>query len=86
MLAYFSAFPLIGGSEGLVQEYHIASPQVIRDTADGFESFDRSQYFPNQINLVLGKNSQFLYDYSHTTIRRKGRSGRTSLIHDRGRV
>ncbi|GAB1433256.1 hypothetical protein MASR2M29_18810 [Spirochaetota bacterium] len=42
-------------------------------TADGFESFDRSQYFPNQINLVLGKNSQFLYGYSHTTIRRKGR-------------
>ncbi|GAB1432035.1 hypothetical protein MASR2M29_06600 [Spirochaetota bacterium] len=42
-------------------------------TADGFESFDRSQYFPNQINLVLGKTSQFLYGYSHTTIRRKGR-------------
>ncbi len=41
--------------------------------ADGFESFDRSQYFPNQINLLVGKQSQFLYAATHTTIRRKGR-------------
>ena len=40
--------------------------------ADGFESFDRSQYFPNQINLLVGKQSQFLYGVTHTTIRRKG--------------
>lgn len=41
--------------------------------ADGFESFDRSQYFPNQINLLVGQNSQYLYGFTHTTIRRKGR-------------
>lgn len=41
--------------------------------ADGFESFDRSQYFPNQISLLVGKHSQFLYTATHTTIRRKGR-------------
>jgi len=41
--------------------------------ADGFESFDRSQYFPNNINLLVGKDSQFLYGVTHTTIRRKGR-------------
>jgi len=40
--------------------------------ADGFESFDRSQYHPNQINLLVGKQSQFLYGITHTTIRRKG--------------
>lgn len=41
--------------------------------ADGFESFDRSQYFPNNINLLVGQDSQFLYGVTHTTIRRKGR-------------
>jgi transposase-like protein len=41
--------------------------------ADGFESFDRSQYFPNQINLLVGKQSQYLYGLTHATIRRKGR-------------
>lgn len=41
--------------------------------ADGFESFDRSQYFPNQINLLLGKSSQFLYGFTHMNMRRKGR-------------
>lgn len=41
--------------------------------ADGFESFDRSQYFPNNINILVGKRSQFLYGLTHVTIRRKGR-------------
>jgi transposase-like protein len=41
--------------------------------ADGFESFDRSQYHPNQINILVGKRSQFLYALTHVTIRRKGR-------------
>jgi hypothetical protein len=44
--------------------------------ADGFESFDRSQYFPNQINLLVGQQSQFLYGLTHATIRRKGRMTR----------
>jgi len=41
--------------------------------ADGFESFAVSQYFPNNIHLLAGKESQYLYsfDYSHMT--RKGR-------------
>ena len=35
--------------------------------ADGFESFVRSQYFPNNINLLVGRESQFLLvmDYAH---------------------
>jgi hypothetical protein len=41
--------------------------------ADGFESFDRSQYFPNNINILVGQFSQCLYGFTHTTIRRKGR-------------
>jgi hypothetical protein len=41
--------------------------------ADGFESFDRSQFFPNNINILVGQDSQYLYGFTHTTIRRKGR-------------
>ena len=41
--------------------------------ADGFESFTCSQYFPNNIQILAGKESQFwfLSDYAH--LRRKGR-------------
>ncbi len=41
--------------------------------ADGFESFAVSQYFPNNIQLLAGKESQFwlVTDYAH--LRRKGR-------------
>lgn len=41
--------------------------------ADGFESFERSQYFPCHLNLLVGANSQFLYALTHVTLRRKGR-------------
>jgi hypothetical protein len=40
--------------------------------ADGFESFDRSQYFPSHIGIVVGKNSQQLYAMSHVNHARKG--------------
>ncbi|TVQ40427.1 MAG: hypothetical protein EA384_03340 [Spirochaetaceae bacterium] len=40
---------------------------------DGFESFVRSQYFPAEFNLVVGKNSQYLYGFSFAALRRKGR-------------
>lgn len=48
------------------------TPLVEDIVADGFESFDRSQYFPNNIALVVGKESQHIYSFSHTTLRRKG--------------
>jgi hypothetical protein len=41
--------------------------------ADGFESFTVSQYFPNNINLLVGKESQYLYGCNYVGIRRKGR-------------
>jgi len=41
--------------------------------ADGFESFDRSQFFPNNVNILVGKESQALYASTHVTLRRKGR-------------
>ena len=41
--------------------------------ADGFESFTVSQYFPDNINLLVGHSSQMVYYANHVTIRRKGR-------------
>ena len=41
--------------------------------ADGFESFTWSQYFPNNIHLAVGKESQYLYGIDYAHIRRKGR-------------
>jgi transposase-like protein len=42
-------------------------------TMDGFESFTRSQYFPNNITMVVGGTSQYIYGAIHTLMRRKGR-------------
>lgn len=41
--------------------------------ADGFESFCCSQYFPNNIHMLVGRSSQFFYRYDYALIRRKGR-------------
>ena len=41
--------------------------------ADGLESFTLSQYFPNNIHLLVGKRSQYLYGADYAHLRRKGR-------------
>lgn len=41
--------------------------------ADGFESFCVSQFYPNNIHLLVGKHSQFVYEADHVSLRRKGR-------------
>lgn len=41
--------------------------------SDGFESFCVSQFFPNNIHLLTGCGSQFVYAANHVTLRRKGR-------------
>lgn len=40
--------------------------------ADGFESFVISQYFPNNIHLLAGKASQYIYGMDYAHLRRKG--------------
>ena len=40
---------------------------------DGLESFVVSQYFPTNINMVVGKRSQMVYGFNHVVMRRKGR-------------
>ena len=39
---------------------------------DGFESFWVSQYFPNNLHLLVGAESQYLYVFNAVTIRRSG--------------
>ena len=41
--------------------------------ADGFESFAVSQYFPDNIHLLAGKDSQYMYSFDYAHLRRKGR-------------
>lgn len=40
---------------------------------DGFQSFWVSQYFPNNLHLLAGSQSQFVYAVNGVTIRRSGR-------------
>ena len=40
---------------------------------DGFESFAYSQYHPLHLNLAIGADSHFVYAFTHTELRRKGR-------------
>ena len=41
--------------------------------ADGFESFEYSQYFPCHFHLVVGAHSHFLHAFTDSELRRKGR-------------
>lgn len=41
--------------------------------ADGFESFVKSQYLPNNINILAGKDSQFWFLSDYAQLTRKGR-------------
>jgi transposase-like protein len=40
---------------------------------DGFESFAFSQYHPLHLNLVVGARSHYVYAFTHSELRRKGR-------------
>jgi transposase-like protein len=58
----------------LVQEQHrprspLAEPLVI----DGFESFEYSQYWPLHLNTAVGAHSHFVYAFTDSELRRKGR-------------
>jgi hypothetical protein len=40
---------------------------------DGFETFEYSQFFPYHLNLAVGKESWFIYHFTDSPLRRKGR-------------
>jgi transposase-like protein len=41
-------------------------------SADGFESFEWSQYFPSNYHVAAGRDSHFFYGFTATELRRKG--------------
>jgi len=55
--------------EKRMKEAKISEPLAI----DGFETFEYSQYFPYHINLAVGSESWFVYYFTDSPLRRKGR-------------
>jgi len=47
----------------------VSEPLVI----DGFESFEFSQYHPLHVNLAVGAESHYVYAFTESELRRKGR-------------
>jgi len=50
-----------------------ASPNWEPIAFDGFETFEHSQFFPFHLNLAAGRSSWFLYHFTESPLRRKGR-------------
>lgn len=53
----------------LLRCHPVAEPIVF----DGFESFEYSQFFPFHLNLAVGQHSWFLWRFTDSPLRRKGR-------------
>ncbi|MFN8548904.1 MAG: hypothetical protein U0527_13290 [Candidatus Eisenbacteria bacterium] len=64
-----------GGRQALVYHYERLRAHVPREplALDGFESFEYSQFFPFHLNLAAGRQSWFLYAFTESPLRRKGR-------------
>jgi len=55
------------------QQYRDRAPLDEPLVADGFESFEYSQYHPCHFHLVVGSRSHFLHVFTDSELRRKGR-------------
>jgi len=53
----------------LLRNHQVTEPLVF----DGFETFEHSQFFPFHVNLGVGAESWFVYHFTHSPLRRKGR-------------
>lgn len=49
---------------------HIIDEKLV---IDGFETFEYSQYYPFHINLAVGADSWFIYNFTDSPLRRKGK-------------
>ena len=56
-------------------------PMLEDFAADGLESFAYSQYFPNNINIIAGSNSEFIYTLGFANLRRKGKMTEKQRLH-----
>lgn len=61
--------------QGLIlQAHHMQGVTIDESVAyDGIENFSFSQYDPNNINHVVGRDSLFVYDFNFAPLNRKGR-------------
>ena len=61
--------------QGLLIQASKAKDLRVRESVayDGIENFAASQYDPNNINHVVGRESYFLYDFNYSPLNRKGR-------------
>lgn len=53
----------------LTRDLEIREPVAV----DGFETFEYSQFFPFHLNVAAGSKSWFLYDFTDSPLRRKGK-------------
>ena len=59
----------LGVNSHLRQHISLHEPFV----ADGFEGVAVNFYYPNNVNIMMGKNSLFFYVFNYTTIKRTGK-------------
>lgn len=61
--------------QGLLIQAQKTKEVVIQESVayDGLENFSYSQYDPNNINHVAGRDSKFTYDFNFSPLNRKGR-------------
>jgi len=57
---------------------YLTQPENI--IADGFVSFETSQYYPSNLHVAIGEKSEYLYTMDHVTIRRTGRMSRRQKL------
>ena len=68
----------------LIQAHKTAQTEVKESVAyDGIENFAFSQYDPNNINHVVGRESLFLYDFNFSPLNRKGRMSPRQVLRKR---
>jgi len=56
-----------------LHQHRLHSPVAEPIVIDGFESFAYSQYHPLHLNVAVGAHSHFVYGFTLTELRRKGR-------------
>ena len=56
-------------NQQIAQDLGVPEDMVI----DGLENFCISQFFPDNLTITVGKDSQFVYECDYATLRRKGR-------------
>jgi hypothetical protein len=63
------------GRHALLALHHLRAGAPVTEplVIDGFESFAYSQYHPLHLHLAIGADSHFIYGFTHSELRRKGR-------------